>query len=215
MFYRVYESFKKTGAFFDAGNFRPEEIRKAIEFALTHSNSKKIIIDGHSKERILKIFKEIEKESSINLRLAQKEDLELTYSWAINKDIRRYSFQQHQITLKEHTSWFLGKVNQTDCVYLIGEIDKKPFGSIRFDIKNNEVIISFLVDPLFHGQGLGSLLLKKGTEKLIIKKNLNDTPFNAISGFVMKPNIPSIKAFEHLGFEKVEFDDKFKFIKQV
>lgn len=211
----VYENFKNTGSFYDAGGFGPEEIRKAIEYALTQSKTEKTIIDGNSNKRILKIFKEIEKESVISLRSAQKEDLELTFDWASNQEIRRYSFQQHQIRLQEHTSWFLGKVNQPDCVYLIGEMVKKPFGSIRFDIKNNEAIISYLVDPGFHGQGLGLLLLKKGIEKLMIEKNLNDIPVNAISGFVMKPNMPSIKAFEHLGFEKVAFEDKFKFVKQI
>jgi len=211
----VYGNFKNAGFFLDAGNFAQEEVREAISRALTQPLSGRKVIDGNSKERISKIFKEIQRESSIKLRYAGKEDLKLTFRWAANPSIRRFSFQQHKITITEHTDWFLRKINHPYCVYLIGETGSKPFGSIRFDIEDTEAIISFLVDPAFHGQGLGLLLLKKGIENLMFEKELKYKNIEAISGFVMKPNIQSIKVFDRLGFSKVEFADKYKFIKKI
>jgi len=211
----VYENFKKNGLFYDAGNFEESQLKHAIEEAISQPSSVKKMIDGKSQERLEKIIKTIQKEDSIHLRAAQGDDLELTYRWATNPVIRCYSFQQHQITLQEHSSWFLVKVDNPDCIYFIGENSGIPFGSIRFDIVDNEAIISFLVDPEYHGQGLGGVLLKRGLEKLVNEKEYLQQSFNVISGYVLKPNISSIKAFERLGFEKTEYSDKLKFTKHI
>lgn len=210
----VYENYKNAGLFIDADKFGPDKIRKAINHGLTQSRPERIVIEGNTKERIIKIFKEMLKESLIKLRDAVKDDMELTFKWATNKDIRRYSFQQHQITRPEHASWFFGKISNPTCIFLIGETKRKPFGSIRFDIEGNEAIISFLVDPKLHGQGLGLLLLKKGIEIFLGEKGINLQIVNSICGIVLKPNITSYKVFERLGFEKVEYADKYKFMKK-
>jgi len=211
----VYDNLKNIELFYDAGNFNETQLKHVIENVVSTPSLVKRVIDGRSQERLRKIFKTIQKEDTIQLRKAQKEDLGSTYKWAIDPMIRRYSFQQHQITLQEHSEWFLGKVDNPDCRYFIGENNGKPFGSIRFDNVNNEAIISFLVDPVYHGQGFGLVMLRKGIEKLINEEGSISQRFEVIGGYVLKPNISSIKSFERLGFERTEYTDKFKFTKQI
>jgi UDP-2,4-diacetamido-2,4,6-trideoxy-beta-L-altropyranose hydrolase len=209
----VYENIKKIGSFIDAGNFLESEILQSISKVLVKSEASKNLIDGLSSRRILKLFDQLQKEFNFNLRDAEMYDLDLTYDWASNRRIREHSFQQHQIKKKEHYKWFISKISDTDCCYYIAEYDSKPIGSIRFDIKNGEAIISYLIEPTNQGLGFGQILLRKGIMRFLeFDTSLNKRIFS-ISGEVMRNNIPSIKAFERLGFIKMELVESYKFQK--
>ena len=95
------------------------------------------------------------------------------------------------------------------------EYNDKPVGSIRFDLKEGEAIISYLLDPMYHGRGFGQLILRKGIEWLLMVNKPDFTPIHFLCGEVMKTNIPSVKAFERLGFVKKEQKENYKFEKWV
>jgi RimJ/RimL family protein N-acetyltransferase len=133
---------------------------------------------------------------SVNLRLASLEDLNVTFDWASNKIIRQYAIQKSEISFNDHKIWFSKKIIASDCVYLIAEVNTIPIGSIRFDInENNEAMLSFLLDPQFHGNGYGKKILEKGTEAVLKLKDLKK-----IVGVVSSNNIPSLKTFTSLEF---------------
>jgi RimJ/RimL family protein N-acetyltransferase len=96
-------------------------------------------------------------------------------------------------------------------VYFIAEVNKIPIGSIRFDINNNnEALLSFLLEPTFHGKGYGKKILEKGCEEL-----LNIRQLTKIEGVVSIENIPSLKTFKSLGFNQVaEIDSYITFEKK-
>jgi RimJ/RimL family protein N-acetyltransferase len=147
----------------------------------------------------------------IKLRKANNTDVKITYQWATNPVVRAFSFHKHTITKDEHTSWFQNKLADIKCLYLIAEMDNSKIGSIQFDIRGNEAIISYLIDPEQHGKGLGQIILIRGLEYIFDVSKKNALNFQKVVGYVMKTNIPSLKAFERLGFEKYEEDNKFKF----
>jgi len=211
----VYENFKDAGFFVDAGNFSRKSLIHAISEVSDRRINKEKVIDGQSAVRVLNLFNQLHNELLSKIRQATSEDLELTFKWAVNPEIRRFSFQQHQITKPEHTHWFLKKTGDPNCHYFIVEYEKEPIGSIRFDINEGEALISYLVDPAYHGKGFGQLLLKKGIEWLLIVNNPEMSPFKVITGLVMKTNIASVKSFERLGFMKTEDQDHYKFEKHV
>ncbi len=62
------------------------------------------------------------------------------------------------------------------------EYDRIPIGSIRFDIKEGDAMISYLLDPAYHGRGFGQLILKQGIERFINENILELTPISVISG---------------------------------
>lgn len=141
----------------------------------------------------------------LKLRLATEKDVDLTFDWASNKIIRQYAIQKEEIIFDNHKSWFSKKVVASNCVYFIAEINATPIGSIRFDIdENNEALLSFLLDPQFHGKGYGKRILKKGCEEVQKLKELSK-----IIGVVSIDNIPSFKTFKSLGFEQVSERDSY------
>lgn len=211
----VYEHFRNNGLIVDAGNFLNKSLFSAISKVIDGSINPVQSIDGQSAIRVSKLFDQLQKEFLINLRKATSADLDLTFGWATDPEIRRFSFQQHQITKPEHTNWFLKKSKDTNCQYSIAEYEGVPIGSIRFDIRGSEAMISYLLDPTYHGRGFGQLILKKGIEWLMMVNRKDLKPIRIISGEVMKTNFPSIKAFERLGFVKKEQMENFKFEKWV
>jgi RimJ/RimL family protein N-acetyltransferase len=145
------------------------------------------------------------------IRRASENDLHITFDWASNKIIRKYAIQKGDIVFEEHKKWFLNKINVDNCVYFIAEVNKIPIGSIRFDINNNnEALLSFLLEPTFHGKGYGKKILEKGCEEL-----LNIRQLTKIEGVVSIENIPSLKTFKSLGFNQVaEIDSYITFEKK-
>jgi len=140
-----------------------------------------------------------------HLRRVNLSDLEITFQWAVNPDIRRYSFNQNQITIEEHSNWFNSKLKSSNCYYYIMEIDNSPVGSIRFDVDQNEhAMISYLIDPVYHGKGLGKYILKFGVEQLL----KDNSRIVAVYGYVMGKNIFSIRVFEKLGYKKIITENK-------
>ncbi len=205
----VYTNYNQANCFIDAFDFSGPSLKTAIEQSFIVKVKGQKIIDGNSNKRLLKLFLQLELKDQLRLRKANDSDLQITYSWATDKAIRAFSFQQHEITIEEHTNWFQRKIKNCKCIYLIAEMENQLIGSIRFDINQNEALISYLVSSKFHGQGLGQVLLTKGIEYLVNNKITATT--KTIVGFVIPANIPSVKAFERLGFKKFKENTNLKF----
>lgn len=141
----------------------------------------------------------------IEIRRAVDGDVNVTFEWASNKIVRKYAIQKGEILYEPHKRWFLNKISAKDCIYFIAELNKTPIGSIRFDInKNNEALLSFLLDPKYHGKGLGKKILENGCNELI--KHIE---VSKITGVVHIDNISSLKTFKSLGFNQISEIDSF------
>ena len=136
------------------------------------------------------------------LRNAALEDLEITYTWANQPQIRQYAFKKGFIPLEEHSKWFAGKIKDENCIFKLLISEGEPVGSIRYDVKGEEGLISYLIAPDLTGRGLGTKLHELSIFDL--EKERND--IKSIKGLVKKENIASIRIFEKLGFDKIELD---------
>lgn len=153
------------------------------------------------------------KVNNISLRKATLDDLGCTYVWATNPEVRKYSFNQSQITKEEHHLWFKSKIN-SDCTkyFILEDSIQNRLGSVRIDIdQDGNGIISYLIDPHFHGRKLGKKLLT------LLEDHLKcDAPaVKTLIGYVMATNIPSIKIFESLGYKGTIDNESLKFTKQL
>jgi len=148
----------------------------------------------------------------IEFRLATIDDLMITFDWATNKNIRKYAIQKEEISFDNHKKWFFNKLESLDCLYFIVEVSRISIGSIRFDINHEkEALISFLLDPKFHGKGYGKSILEIGCSELLKLKEIKK-----IIGVVSIENIPSLKSFKALEFnQKCQDENYVTFEKQI
>ena len=203
-----YHNFLAQGAFIDAGNFSEEAIRNALFNVIDEPKQLKTIIDGKSTDRLKGLFKLLDDCEAIHLKHARGEDIGTTFRWACDARVRKFSFQKGEISYEEHKSWYMGKLADEACKYYLIDYKGKDIGSIRFDKDEDNVVISYLLDPAFHGQGLGQALLIEGckayTREVLVR------PLNIV-GYVMVENVASMKIFEHLDFIKEVMADKIKY----
>lgn len=172
---------------------------------------------GYSNDAILRdhcfidgVIKDVKIHSKINM-LARKvtlDDAKITFKWANDKRVRRYSFNTNKIEWDTHIEWFESKINSHLCYYYIIESADRVLGSVRFDIEDNCGLFSYLLDPVYHGRGWGIQLLKEAINQF----QLDASQVECIEGWVLNNNYASVRIFEKLGFNNVEEkDDNTKF----
>lgn len=160
--------------------------------------------DGNSAARLRKIFQQLIYPDLLTLRNAQTEDSMLLFGWINEPAVRQFSLNPAPVPLAMHTSWYQHKLSDKNCFIFIAEISKEPVGMIRFDLQNNEAIISYLLDTAYRGKGLGVYLLLKGIQKL---KGASSR-FKTISALVQHHNGASVRAFEKAGFTSIPDSDR-------
>ena len=138
--------------------------------------------------------------SKIFLRKANISDALLTYKWAVNPKVRANSLNSNVFSFENHLQWFSNKLDSSETIYFI-LMERFPLGQIRFEKFEDGWLISFLIDELFHGKGLGKEIIKMGM------KEMREGVFYA---YVLEKNIPSIKIFESLEFESIKVEDEYK-----
>jgi len=205
----VFENYKKANAFISAENFSEENLISAVEISFSQESSGNApLIDGKSGERIKKLFQQLVDEQNFQLRGLTSDDAEITYHWASHQQVRQYSLNKSTIHFTDHVDWLSRKSTDPKCIFYIALFYGKPVGSIRFDLNGEEAVISYLLDPNYHGQGLGAVLLKKGI--LSLSENTRQI-ITRISGIVMPDNISSCKTFERFGFTKEMEGENYKY----
>lgn len=207
----VYKNHLKLKSFVDASDFSIDTIQKAMkelmEFELPKSS-----IDGNSINRITKVISQLCLENTCKLRKATIEDSKITFDWANNPETRKFAFNKSTILFEDHIKWFTQKIQSNSCAYYILEMDSKQVGSIRFDIADKKALISYLIDPLYFGKGLGTICLKLGLKALSEEYSANE--ILEVKGYVFKENIASILTFEKFGFKQLEENDSLLFTKK-
>lgn len=182
----------------------------AQQTILAHSLT--YIVDASSILRVRRLFNSLSLLSDVKFRDATPLDSKLCFDWATDPEVRRYSYSQAEITWAGHIQWFKKKITDPSCLYFIAELKGNPVGQVRFDLLATEVntfIISYLIDRVWRGKGLGRFILSKAIEQLVLNHSVNK-----IIGFVQNSNIASIKAFSQSGFEKkdtTEYYDSCRF----
>ena len=138
----------------------------------------------------------------LKLRKVRQEDCELLWKWANDPIVRTASFSSEAIAWEDHLGWFNNKLNSPSCYHFIAFNDLgEPIGQIRFDIDEQlQSIVSISLAGNQRNQGYGKLMLQMAIAKLC--QHISVTHIQAL----IKPdNVASIKLFESVGFEKIDF----------
>lgn len=149
--------------------------------------------------------------NNISLRHINKDDEIFTYQLASEKLTRMYSYNSEPISSQTHAQWFKEKLTNKNAKYYICQLNNSPIGLLRFDIKQNYILIGITLSIEHRGKGLASKFIRKGS--LIITQNIG----MIIMAHIKEDNITSIKAFESAGFilnKKIELNgfDSYEYI---
>lgn len=138
----------------------------------------------------------------LTLRLATSKDCDILFDWANDDDARLNSFSSHTISYNEHCAWFSKKLSDIFSKIYIFSIENKNAGVVRIEKKDDEYVISIIVDKTFRGKKLASKMITLATNHYC--SNMNCTTLYA---YIKKINIASYKSFISAGyctFEELE-----------
>jgi len=150
------------------------------------------LVDGYGGRRLAKI---IEAEA-LKLRPVHSEDCERVLKWRNDDSVRAVSFSKAKIEWKEHISWFQERIRHP-YFYIALNQDDLPIGQVRFDQKEEKIIISVVIDVDWRYRGYGGTLIRKGCEEIF--KNSEVT---TIYAYIEPDNEASKGAFIRAGFKE-------------
>jgi RimJ/RimL family protein N-acetyltransferase len=154
------------------------------------------LVDGLGPQRVVDEMRDVD----VRLRPARAEDCRLVWEWANEPGVRAVSFTTEAISWERHQEWFAGKLNDPNCAFFIALNGVGlPIGQVRADLDGKVAIISISVDHRFRGAGYGAKLIRKGSEILFERGNVD-----RIHALIRHGNEVSQKAFEKAGYQKVE-----------
>jgi len=209
----IYNSFKNLGAIIAGGDFSnytennfKNEINQILKLPNFDSflERQKELFDGGNRLRFLGILNK----QLLTCRKVAKRDLETIFEWSNDVLVRTNSYNSEEISIENHTKWFLNKIKDKNVLFLIIQINKIPAGLVRFEILDNYSVVGILVSKKYRGQKLSVNFLK-----LAINEYFN-TFKKPIHAYIKEENKASVKTFINAGFsfyknEKVKNSDSF------
>lgn len=146
-----------------AKNIKAHEIFQALATMIRSSSmlrhfsrSSMQLTDGHGAERVTRRLTK----PDIKIRTAVVEDCENIYRWRNAPEVRLNFFNPNPIRWEDHQNWFYRKLEDPNCILLIGDTDGNPVGVVRYDLKANKAMVSIYLVPEKIGHGFGASLLQ-------------------------------------------------------
>lgn len=132
----------------------------------------------------------------LKLRKVRQEDRELIWEWANDPQVRAASFSSNLIAWQDHVQWFENKLRDLNVrFYMAVDANNLPIGQVRFDIRNNEAIISISIGQQFRHQGYGYQIIQLAAAKI-----RQDSTIKIVHAHIKSSNLSSIRAFTKAGF---------------
>lgn len=185
-----------------------EELEAIIQQALQPQFQQKqlhvqqVLFDHQQKDRILKLFRKMQKEMGLQIRRAAASDCRLYFHWANDTETRKQAINQEPIPWENHVGWFEKKLLQKDAYLYIVEQEGTAVGQVRFDAEpeaEDTFVISYSLAPEARGKGLGEAVLQKALRQLQFDV---EQPLT-LTALVKEGNTASFRIFENLSFTSV------------
>ena len=136
----------------------------------------------------------------LKLRKVRQEDRQLLWEWANDPQVRAVSFSSDLIAWQEHVQWFDNKLRDPNVrFYIAVDANNLLIGQVRFDIHNNEAIISISIDQQFRHKGYGHQIIRLATAQI-----RQDLATKIVHAQIKSNNLSSIRTFTKAGFRHNE-----------
>ena len=185
----------------DASDVSPDEIGTAVSFVLRSPDTLRHLVeqclatvDARGCSRVATLLLP----PQIVIRRAVLDDCDAIHEWRNAEETRRYIFDAAPIPLEIHRQWYRKTLDNPNRVLLIGELDGKPIGVLRYDLTDNEALISVYLVPGTQGQGIGSELIRSGSRWL----RQQYPRIATVKAEIFRENVASLRAFEAAGYNE-------------
>ncbi len=140
------------------------------------------------------------------IREATINDAEILFNLSNEETVRENSINRNKIEWNNHIKWLKEKIESSNYIIFLFFDASKFIGQVKFEIEDNEAVISISIAKEFRGKKLSLALLQKGISRFL----LNNKNVEKIIAFIRPQNQASIKSFTKVGFvfsELVEIND--------
>lgn len=155
------------------------------------------LVDGHSSQRLKKVFKKLVNETRLIAARVTMEDALTLFDWANDPITRANAINKDAIVWENHVRWLSKKLSDPESyLFIFTELATgKKIGLVRFDKEEDHLLISYLVDSTERGNGWGEVIMKLGMKQLWalgVKKSYR--------ALVKEENVASSQVFINLAF---------------
>lgn len=132
---------------------------------------------------------------SFLLRPANLSDAKNIFDLSNEYLVRENSISKSIITWENHLIWLKNKIDDSNYrFYIIVDQSDNFIGQLRYEITNNDAVVSISLASNYRNKGLSSKILIEGSKK-IMSENINK-----IFAYIRPDNQSSIKSFEKAGY---------------
>jgi UDP-2,4-diacetamido-2,4,6-trideoxy-beta-L-altropyranose hydrolase len=157
------------------------------------SGASRLLVDGRGAHRVRREMLS----SPLQLRRAKAEDGPNLLAWRNSDWVRSHSHDQAVISTHAHERWLVDTLGSNSRILLIAETDQKAVGVLRYDIDNENAVVSIYLVAGNSGQGYGSRILLAGDQWLARER----PDVKQLRAEVLPDNVTSIHAFSQAGYE--------------
>ena len=198
----VAERMHTAGAALDAGwpaEIAPEQLAGRIANLLADHEQRSAmaqcsrkLVDGEGSDRLLMRLEN----RRLRLRPVRETDARLLWEWANDPEVRVVSFSPQPIVWEQHLDWLRSKLEKENCRFFLAvDGEDEAVGLARFDLRENEAVVSVSLGRRFRGAGYGTELLRLAGEKMF-----RDSAVKVIKAYVKPDNQAALNAFVRAGF---------------
>lgn len=144
---------------------------------------------------------------ALAFRPATLADAETIWRWRNDPDTRRSSFDEREIPLAEHRTWFPATLGRPDRRFYIIVLEGTDVGMIRLDRQGTDAIVNVNLAPEWRGRGVGRLALRTLVESAFAEPGLR-----RLVARMKRLNVGSRRAFEAAGFQLVDGNEPLTFV---
>ncbi len=145
--------------------------------------------------------------AALSLRAATRADCDQIWQWRNDPETRRSSFDEREIPLAEHRTWFEATLARPDRRFYIIVLEGTDVGMIRLDRQGADAIVNVNLAPEWRGRGVGRAALRTLVEGAFAEPGLR-----RLVARMKRLNVGSRRAFEAAGFQLVDGNDPLTFV---
>jgi UDP-2,4-diacetamido-2,4,6-trideoxy-beta-L-altropyranose hydrolase len=137
----------------------------------------------------------------LRLRATGPLDRSLLREWRNDPTSVRFSGSKRPVGLAEHRAWFDAALQSNATAMWIGEIDGRPVGQVRIDLRDDCAEVAIAVAPEARGLGHGTRLIRA------VQAECAERAVRVLVAKVDPQNIASLRMFDSCGFVEIGHAD--------